>query len=460
MSTRTYEIAAPHEHTLENPIVTYYDEVRGAIELLDPFDDRDAGFEPGFELPELTDSVCAFYAASRLRTVAIGRYGDVALRMLDLTGNPRTRTTKTNPSLLMVARAVRYIQRTGERIMILTPTSANKGTALRDAVLRAIEHRLVEPAQLQIATVAPAGSRDKLWASALVDDPELRRRNPLFLYGGAVPADVKLIAQRYAATHGRTLRDHHGVNLWYTLDLRNYMIADTLRAFFEADHMPPEHGAVRFHAHAVSSAYGLLGYHLGRRVLAGASPDATHPSFLLVQQLRTPDMVCSLRFGTHSSDAMPSYSYNPESGLLEQTADPAFPYRALALDETIDATFYTRNPPTSALIDPIVARHGGGGIVVSLHECLERYAAIRARLAGAGVDLPSDPRRLREWALVMVLTGVCNAIDRGIVPAGADVVVHASGNYADGSFEPVRAEQAVPVRECDDMVEAMTAAVR
>jgi len=45
--------------------------------------------------------------------------------MLDLAREPGT-TPRDFASLLIVARAVQYIRRTGEPIMIFSPTSANK----------------------------------------------------------------------------------------------------------------------------------------------------------------------------------------------------------------------------------------------------------------------------------------------------------------------------------------------
>ena len=90
----------------------------------------------GFLLPDLDDDV----AGSSPRPWPAGTSWTARQApepMLDLTGNPGTHTTKTFASLLIVARAVEYIRRTGEKVVIFSPTSANKGTALRDAVLRA-----------------------------------------------------------------------------------------------------------------------------------------------------------------------------------------------------------------------------------------------------------------------------------------------------------------------------------
>jgi hypothetical protein len=76
----------------------------------------------------------------------------------------------------------------------------------------------------------------------------------------------------------------------------------------------------------------------------------------------------------------------------------------------------------------IISRQGGGGIVISLHEWLSRYPAVRAMPATTGVTLPAGPRRLREWSLVMAMTGVLAGIERGLL--GTDeVLLHDSGSY-------------------------------
>ena len=64
-----------------------------------------------------------------------------------------------------------YIRRTGEPVLIFTPSSANKATALRDAVDRALATGLVRTDQLRIAVVVPAVCRDKLRAGGLSADP-------------------------------------------------------------------------------------------------------------------------------------------------------------------------------------------------------------------------------------------------------------------------------------------------
>jgi Family of unknown function (DUF6002) len=419
-----------------------------------------ARFAPGFALPEPAADVREFYAAATAGWRSLGEYAGHRLSLLDLAGNPGTHTTKTFPSLLIVARAVEYIRRTGEPVTIFSPTSANKGTALRDAVLRALDARLVEPEQLRVVILAPWSCRDKLRASRLSTDARLRELNPLLLYTGAEPEAVKRIGREFAETHAAELKRRHGTNLWFSLALPNYLVADTARAYFEQDADPTDAAdRPRVHAHAVSSAFGMLGYHRGRTVLEreGTASAASRPATLLVQHMATSDMVLSLRHGHFDRDALPGYRRDDVTGLYRQDGepDPHFPATLHDPDEILDPTFYTRRPPTSPEMNEIIGRFGGDGIVVSLHECLERYPAIRARLAGHVRGLPADFRTLREWSLVMAMTGVCNAIDRGLVEPGADVVVHGSGWYAGADYQPLDPSTTPAVESVADVATAV-----
>jgi len=404
-----------------------------------------AGGPVGFALPELDDAVRGFFAVATASWRPLGEYGGHGITLLDLTGNPGTHTTKTYASLLIVARAVEHIRRTGRKVLIFSPTSGNKGVALRDAVLRALDAGLATPEQLRVATIAPSTGRHKLRATRLSEDPALRRLNPQMSYSGTDPETVKALAREFARTH--TPRD--GVDVWFSLDLANYMIADAARALFE-HHVDPA-TRPRLHAHAVSSAFGLLGYHAGRDLLEStrAATPATRPASLLVQHLAAPDMVLSLR---HT--ALPAYSL--DEGLYHREGDdPHFPAVTYDPAEVLDPTFYTHNPPTSPAMNDLIARHGGDGIVVSLAECIGRYPQLRARLAPAGVALPADPRRLHEWSTVMALTGVLNAADRGLLDPGRDIVVHGTGHYAEGMYEPLCGTALHPVTTPADIAEAL-----
>jgi Family of unknown function (DUF6002) len=399
---------------------------------------------PGFALPELDDAARRFFSAATAQWRTLGEYRGHNLFLLDLTHNPETNTTKTFASLMIVARAVEHIRRTGESMMIFSPTSANKGTALRDAVARAHEAGLVAPEQLRMVMLAPASCRAKMRQGRL--DPGL---NPVLLYGGDEPEQVKALGRQFADEYAAAL----GVRLWYSLELANYLVADAARAFIEHDVCPTAGSRPRIHAHAVSSAFGLLGYNVGRDVLeaSGQADPGDRPGFLLVQHLGTPDMVLSLRTGDFDRSGLPSYAFDAGSGLYRQDSDPHFPSQCADPHEVLDPTFYTRRPVTSPAMNELIAKHGGDGIVVSRHECVERYPALREWIPQA----PAEPSALREWSLSMAVTGVLNAIDRGLIERDKDVVIHGTGMYAAGEFTPLPDSSVVQVASTADIATAL-----
>jgi hypothetical protein len=390
------------------------------------------GFAPAFALPELSDDVRAFFGAATATWRGLGEYRGHRVSLMDLTGNPGTRTTKTFPSLVIVARAVEHVRRTGDRVCIVTPTSANKGVALRDAVGRAIAAGLVTAEQLRVVVLAPKSTAHKFRADALSDDPVLRAANPLLRYPGSDPEGVKALARAFVDAQAERAHREHGVALWFSLALPNYLVADAARAAFEAEVAPTGTAPPRWHAHAVSSAFGLLGYNLGRDVLEadGRADPADRPGFLLVQHLGTPDMVLNLRHGSFSREHLPPYRRDSAGGGWTQSGDPRFPAVTDDPAEVLDPTFYTHRPATSPRMNALIERFGGDGVVVSRRECLDRYPLAAEWLAGSALELPADPAGLREWSLLMALTGVWNAIDRGLVPEDREIVVHGSGSYA------------------------------
>ncbi|WP_320068923.1 DUF6002 family protein [Micromonospora sp. RTGN7] len=431
---------------LENALAHYYPQVQDALRALLGKSESNE-FSPGAELPELTPPVREYLSASELMHSQIGQYRGKNLTLLDLTRNPGTMTTKTFASLVIVARAVRYIQSTGERVTIVTPSSANKAVAMRDAVLRALNAGLVTADQLNVAVVVPAGSVHKMRASELLTDPYLRARNPIAVYRGEVAGTVKTIARNMIDKHGGSLEKRAKTNLWYTLQLENYLAADVVRALAEAEFFAPDADEPRLHVHAVSSAYGLLGHAYGRERFGGAGLPSR---YFLVQHLAAPDMVISLYHnGEFDPGHAPDYSYDPESGRYVQRQDPRFPAVTFDPRETLDPTFYTRTPVTSPRMNTLIHHQGGGGVVVSLAECLERYGQVRALLGNAGMHVPANPTAIREWSLIMAMTGILNAIDRDLVPEN-DIVVHGSGSYSVGSFDELTLRDMHEVDTDDD----------
>lgn len=447
--------------TVTNSLAEFYGEILKSGELCqrELAAAAPAGeFAPAFELPALDHRLERFFSASGINVHDPIAHGGSTISLLDLTTNPRTKTTKTFASHVMVARAVRHIQKTGESVLLVTPTSANKGGALRDAVLRAIECGLVQPEQLRIAIVVPRQGLPKLWSSALSTSPELRVLNPVFVARAEDGMVVKRLTKAFVQAHASSLLSEHGLRVWHTYQLENYRMADAVRAFVEARWLPsPSAGAVRFHAQAVSSAFGLLGYEHGRRVLAEmlGQQELSPSQWLLVQHLGTPDLVLNHLHGSCARENLPRYEADTATGLQSQCASPHFPARTLALDEVIDSTFYSQNPITADRVKAAMNRHGGTGIVVSLQECLDRYGLLRSMLPAGAPQLPQDPRDLREWALAMVMTGVLGAIERGLVPRGSEVLVHVSGCYSAQDYVPLPAADTIPASDVQHLLDAV-----
>ena len=442
---------------IRNVLARYAPEVQAALLEAEAPVRRGNAFVPGYRLPVLDAELTSYFAPSDIAVCELGDYRGRRLRLLDLMGNPQTRTTKTFPSLVIVARAVHYIRATGGAVMIVTPSSANKATALRDAVLKAYDAGIADPAHLSITVVVPEVSRDKLWASRLSTDPGLRERNPVITYAGDRMDDVKPLTSDFAGEYAAEFRHRYGVDLWYTLDIANYKVADVIRAYVERDFLPAN--PHRLHVHAVSSAFGLLGHNLGLARIASVADMTPACRYFLVQHLGTPDMVQSLYHGSATQGHRPEYKLDENTGLYRQSADPRFPSATFDPYEYLDTTFYTRAPVTSPEMNAIIHSRGGGGIVVSLHECLERYAFVRQTLASAGVELPADPRELREWSLVMALTGILNAIDRDLVPED-DILIHGSGSYGRTDYQPISREDLSPVADGDGIARRVAQAVR
>lgn len=434
--------------------------IKQLAETLGAGSDR-KGFAPGYEIPETDEMVREFADVATATWRDAGDYRGHRISLLDLTGNPGSNTEKTPAAMLMVARAVEHIRRTGEPVMIFSPTSANKGTALRDAVLRAVKAGLAQPEELRIVTLVPEASMAKLRESELSLDPKLRILNPVLIYRGPDAEGVKPLGRDFAAQYEDQIFAKTGVRLWYSLEYQNYVIADTLRAFFEHSVSPPEADErPRVHAHAVSSAYGLLGYNAGREILeaTGLGDVARRPQSLLVQHLYTPYMVLHLLNRDFERSNIPPYEFDPETGLYRQAGDnPHFPEVCYEPDEQIDPTFYTHCPPTAPKMDELVDRFGGSGIVVSLPECLRVYPQLRHRLADTGYELPTDFRTLREWSTVMGFTGTFAAIDRGLISEGSHIVVTGSGTYTTGNFTQLNPRDAFYVRTGKDIADVLLA---
>ncbi len=453
---------------VDNALGHYFADIQQAMRVIaETKTGRGNFFEPEWEAPELSEPLSSYFSASSISGGSMGEYRGRQLLFMDLTGNPRTHTTKTFGSQVIVARALRHVEVSGERVLLVTPSAANKAVALRDAVLRAYEAGVATPETLRVAAIVPYSSLVKIWDSPMAADVSLAAANPLGVFRGPEREDVKrLTTEAYHAVAGE-IKAVTGFRTWYTLDPDNYKVADVVRASFERDHLCPGE-RTRWHSHAVSSAYGFLGHNLGTEILrakenpAGNTPEistATPAKYLLVQHLETPDLVMAVT----GRQELPGYVLDEASGLLrqERPADPRFPEVCYSTDERLERTFYTRRPPTTPAVRELIGRQGGDGIVVSLPECLPRYPEVRAMVARAGMTrLPEDPRRLREWAMVMAVVGALTAIDRGLVPADAEVLVHGSGAYSEGEFESPDRSVLKSVATSSDVAEILWSAAK
>jgi hypothetical protein len=413
----------------------------------------DGSFEPSMRLPALDSRMQDFLSVATAQFFELGHYRGVPLRLFDLRQNANTQTTKTFASTLIVARAIRHIQETGESILLFSPSSGNKAIALRDAVLRALKAKLIHPEQLRIVTLTPAQTTDKLRRTELYDDPRLRALNPIFVLDGDSPEAVKVIGQRFKELFSR--EPFGDSKLWHSLRLENYRFSDQARAFFDFEYGDAwDTDRKTVHVHAVSSAYGLLGYCSGVEALKRLGKQVSTPSFLLVQHLATSDMVLHLLDGNFEGTSTPLYT-QADDGLWVQSASAHFPATTWSPDETLESTFYTHLPPTAVEMTGHVRANGGSGIVVSLYECMQRYSECVQMLANTSVRLPSDPRDLKEWSLVMAMTGCLNAIDRQLLEEVDGCTIHGSGTYSLGDYEVVPFDGLSFIATADEMIETL-----
>jgi hypothetical protein len=444
-------------HVVAQPLRRYHRLLAETAKLLER--DRIAAggpWSPPFDLPDPADARWSeLLQSTPLRFGRIGGYRGHMFDAIDLTGNPGTRTTKSLASMTMVARAILHARSSGRPLTIVTPTSGNKGTALRDAVARAQNSGIPGAELVRIVMLVPAASASKLRKCVNDSDPEFSVRNPIATVDVETGAELKELAAMATEEVRMRTAGRRGDH-WYSLALDNYRFADAMRAFLEHEVMvtggleaPTES---RLHVQSVSSAFGLLGYQLGRDILDRDLEFADQPlppaSYFLVQHLGAPDMILHLR--QDSGAAAPEYIHEHEGNGFRQHVDPSFPYVTDDPNEILDPTFYTRNPPTAVAMTDLIRRQGGGGIVVSKRECISRFTEIRD-LFGNWLPLPEDPHMLREWSLLMAACGILNAIDRDTVRTDR-IVVHATGSYWDAILPSYQADRVVRLHDAGELI--------
>jgi hypothetical protein len=407
-------------------------------------------FAPPFRFPPRDELPDGTTAATALALNDLGEYRGKRLLLIDLMRNPGTRTTKTFGSLAILLRAVEHTRVTGEPVMLVTPSAANKASALRDAVSHAYKVGLATPSTLRVSVVIPASGLPKVWTSTLDDDVRLRLLNPICVYGGEDREGVKRLVHGFIDDHAGRILDEHGVRVWDSLHVDNYMVADVVRAFGEADAWGVPRSS-RLHVHAVSSAYGFLGHALGTEIRGGGAP----AGYLMVQHLATPDLVLWSHTGRIDESGLPAYSYDPATGGYQQDESPYFPPAVESLHEIVEPTFYTRRPPTVERFAGLLPGARGRGMVVSRQECLSRYADVMERLAAHSDVRPvANPDDVREWAMIMAFTGAMNAVDRGLV-AEDEIVIHGSGLYSAADVGTRPEESLTGVSSSADVAEAV-----
>ena len=103
----------------------------------------------------------------------------------------------------------------------------------------------------------------------------------------------------------------------------------------------------------------------------------------------------------------------------------------------------------------LIQRFGGGGIVISLVECFERYGLVRELLRHANITVHSDPRLITEWSSLMAMVGTIEAIERGILSEGTTVTVHGTGYYASSiEYQPL-STSAMPIIDESTPIESL-----
>lgn len=412
-------------------------------------------FAPPFRFPTRDELPGDTTAATGLSLNDLGEYRGKQLLFLDLTRNPGTRTTKTFGSLAIILRAVEHTRVTGEPVMLVTPSAANKASALRDAVSHAYEVGLATPSTLRVSVVIPASGLPKVWASVLDDDADLQRLNPICVYGGEDREGVKPLVHGFVDNYAERLLDEYGVRVWDSLHVDNYMVADVIRAFAEADAWGVPQNP-RLHVHAVSSAYGFLGHALGTEIRGGGAP----ARYLMVQHLATPDLVLWSHTGRIDEVDLPAYSYDPTTNVYRQDESTYFPPTVESLHEIVEPTFYTRRPPTVERIADWLPGARDRGMVVSRQECLSRYDDVMERLAAHTHVRPiARPDDVREWAMIMALAGAMNAIDRGLVEED-EIVIHGSGYYGADDVGTRSEDSLTHVSSSADIADAVMSACR
>lgn len=125
INTDSNELTAKCSEAAVSVIERYYDLIVDSssdFELIS----NDNDFEPSMRLPVLDTRMQSFLSVATAQFFELGLYRNIPLRLFDLRQNENTQTTKTFASTLIVARAIRHIQETGESILLFSLRPATK----------------------------------------------------------------------------------------------------------------------------------------------------------------------------------------------------------------------------------------------------------------------------------------------------------------------------------------------
>ena len=157
---------------------------------------------------------------------------------MDLTGNPGTHTTKTF--------AVDAHRRAGGRAhpayrrvdLHLHPHLGQQGDRPAGRGGPGVGGRAGQARPAVVVVLAPASTAHKFRPDRLADDPALRPSTRCCGSPARAAEGVKPLGRAFVDEYAAEAHDKYGLNLWYSLDLRNYLVADAARAAFEADASP------------------------------------------------------------------------------------------------------------------------------------------------------------------------------------------------------------------------------
>lgn len=303
------------------------------------------------------------------RVVRIGDYRGVAVDVLDLSSLSTTGTFKDWIAATVMAEAVAHAHP-----VVIAQSSGNTGNAIA---------RYAAQAAIQCVILYPPASRRRIL-------PELAALPGVHFI--EVDAPETQIKQALADASQR-------LGIPTVPDLNVQYEANKLRAYVLRDAAEVCGHSWDWHAQALSSAYGPLGFYQGLREMRSA----VVPRFLGVQQ-----------------EAVSPFA----AAIGGQSGDPAA--------RMLEPTLFRAAPPPSLVseVRQVCAESGGTVRMLSNKRYLRLERRAVAALEAAGVAVTRDPGgEPRERAGLYSLVGAWDAIDKGEIEPGHRVLaVHTGGS--------------------------------